>query len=142
MKQFFVDIVARDEQVYSGDADYLSIRGLDGILGIMADHAPMVGVFRPGICVLRNGDENYEWAMSEGFVSVAGNRVTLAVAFAYTADEIDASYAEDMLKKSRERLSDKRYAYSDLTGYEKIDMDFLNMLRAKAGLELVERHKS
>lgn len=131
MTDFFVDIIARDEKVYSGRANYLLLQGWDGETGILANHAPLISMIKPGICKLRDGDEEYVWAMSEGFASIVGNDIKIAVLFAYRSEEIDMEVAENTLKQAQDVINKK-------SNVEDTDEDYLKFLRAKACLNLVK----
>ena len=131
MADFFVDIIARDEKVYSGSADYLLLPGWDGETGILHNHAPLISMLKPGICKLKNGDEEYIWAMSEGFASITDNNIKIAVLFAYRPEEIDKELAEETLKQAQAVIETK-------SNFEDTDEDYLKLLRAKTCLSLVK----
>ena len=132
MSDFFVEIIARDEKVYTGKANYLLLPGWDGETGILANHAPLISMLKPGICILRNGEKEHVWALAEGFASIADNKINIAVVFAYRAEEIDENEAEKTLNQAQKEL--------DLKGrYEDTDEDYMVFLRAKACMKLIER---
>lgn len=130
MKKFSVNIVARDEKVYEGEAEYLLLPGWEGALGIYASHAPMITMIRPGKCMLSNGDKVKSWAMSEGFASVDGDNVIIAVSFAYTRDEICSEAAKEQLEKARRFVEEKQHC-------SETDVDHIMMLQAKAVLDFI-----
>ncbi len=133
MKSFFVDIVAKDEQVYSGEADYILLPGWDGEIGVFASHTPIISMLRPGVCKLRFENQELVWAMSEGFVSISGDKVTAAVTFAYSPDEIDDELAEQELESARKALSEK-------TSVSMTDEDYLKEQRALVCLKVVKEY--
>ena len=133
MKSFTVDIVAKDEKVYSGEAEYLQLPGWEGDIGIMAGHTELISMIRPGVCILRNGKEEYVWAMSEGFASITGDKVTLAVGFAFLPDEIDDESAEEMYKKASEDLRKKSV-------YSETDEKYLEFKRAEICLKVDQKY--
>ncbi len=133
MSEFVVDIIARDEKVYSGDADYLLLPGWDGETGVLANHTPFIGMLRPGLCRLNAGEERHLWAMSEGFVSISGNVVTVAVAFAYRPEEIDVDLAKKLFTEASEAISGR-------SGVSDTDDDYIKMLRAKVCIHIAETY--
>ncbi len=133
MKRFTVDIVAKDEKVYSGEAEYLQLPGWEGDIGIMAGHTELISMIRPGVCILRLDKEEHIWAMAEGFVSISGDKVTVAVGFAFPPDEIDEESAEEMYKKASEDLH-KNPAYSET------DEKYLEFKRAETCLKIVQKY--
>lgn len=133
MKRFYVDIVAKDEQVYSGEADYLLLPGWNGETGILPSHTSMIAMLKPGVCILRLDDNEHVWAMSEGFVSITKDKVTAAVNFAYSPDEIDVSLAKTLEEESRKSLSEK-------SGFNETDEDYLNLQRALTCIKVEEEY--
>jgi len=80
-----VDLVATDRKVWSGAAVSVSAPSVDGQIGILANHSPLLAVLRPGTITVRTSSGTaVEAEVSGGFVSVDDNLVTLVV------DEITA----------------------------------------------------
>lgn len=74
-----VEIVAEDHQVWSGQARSVSARTIDGEVGILPGHTPMLAVLGDGEVVVETADGSAVVAeASGGFFSVHENRVTLA----------------------------------------------------------------
>ncbi|GAB2472762.1 F0F1 ATP synthase subunit epsilon [Xylanimonas ulmi] len=83
MAELSVDLVATDRKVWSGIARQVSAPSVDGQIGILAGHTPILAVLRPGT-VRVTADEGpvFEVHVTGGFVSVDDNLVTVV------ADEI------------------------------------------------------
>jgi len=71
-----VSLVAADRELWSGEATVVNARTLDGELGVMAHHTPIMSVLAPGQIDVRTVDDGH-WvaAIDGGFISVANNRV-------------------------------------------------------------------
>ena len=50
MKEFYLKISTPAGNAYEGDATFLSVRGVEGSLGILAGHIPFVTVLKPAEC--------------------------------------------------------------------------------------------
>jgi F-type H+-transporting ATPase subunit epsilon len=75
-----VDLVSRDRKVWSGAASQVSAPSVDGQIGILANHTPLLAVLRPGtIKVETTSGPALEARVTGGFVSVDNNLVTLVV---------------------------------------------------------------
>ena len=99
-----LEIVSAERVVYSEDVDILVAPGIDGELGILPRHAPLLTVLRPGeIRVVKDGQESYI-AVSGGFMEVLGNKVTILADAAEYAEEIDIERTELALKRAQERV--------------------------------------
>ena len=73
-----VEVVSPERRVWSGEAASVSARTLDGDIGILVDHAPLLGVLVPGVVTIKGVDGvKTDFDMSGGFISVNKNRVSI-----------------------------------------------------------------
>lgn len=80
MAELSVDLVSRDRKVWSGAATQVSAPSVDGQIGILANHTPLLAVLRPGVIkVETTSGPAVEARVTGGFVSVDNNLVTLVV---------------------------------------------------------------
>jgi F-type H+-transporting ATPase subunit epsilon len=76
--QVHVDLVAVEESVWSGDADLVIARTVDGELGILPGHAPVLGqLAEPSEVRIRKPDGDLAFKVSGGFLSVTDEGVTI-----------------------------------------------------------------
>ncbi|MDX6276362.1 MAG: F-type H+-transporting ATPase subunit epsilon [Nocardioidaceae bacterium] len=98
-----IELVAADRVVWSGQASEVLARTVEGDLGVLADHAPLLSLLVPGVVIITPLEgETVHAAISEGFISVANNRVSILSEDAYLADEIDAAAAQSELEAAQE----------------------------------------
>ena len=100
-----LEIVTAERQVYSEDVDIVIAPGIDGELGILPRHSPLLTVLKPGEIRVRKGGEESSIAVSGGFLEVLGNKVTILADTAEYAEEIDLERAEEALKRAQERVA-------------------------------------
>ena len=99
-----LEIVTAERVVYSEDVSILVAPGIDGELGILPRHAPLLTVLKPGeIRVVRDGESSY-MAVSGGFMEVLGNKVTILADTAEHSEEIDIERTEEALRRAQERI--------------------------------------
>ena len=73
-----VELVSPEKKVWSGEAVSVSARTLEGDLGILTDHAPLLGVLVDGKVVIKGTDGAVsEFNVAGGFLSVSNNRVSI-----------------------------------------------------------------
>jgi F-type H+-transporting ATPase subunit epsilon len=73
-----VEVVSPEKRVWSGEATMVSARTLEGDIGILPDHAPLLGVLVEGTVSIKSTDgSSHDFAMSGGFISVSKNRVSV-----------------------------------------------------------------
>ena len=97
MAQLTVQIVTPDGLVYDHHASYVSVRTLDGEMGILPRHENMIAVLAVDeVKVKRVDDENHvNWiAVNGGVIEVANGVVTIVADSAERARDIDVSRAE------------------------------------------------
>ncbi|CAN5428128.1 hypothetical protein BH23ACT6_BH23ACT6_07370 [soil metagenome] len=86
MSQLNVSLVAADRTVWEGEASMVRVRGIEGDMGIMAGHTPLLGVLVDGeIRIDLEGGASNTVSIDSGFLSVDHDRVTIV------ADHVDAS---------------------------------------------------
>jgi F-type H+-transporting ATPase subunit epsilon len=73
-----VEVVTPEKRVWSGEAKMVSARTLDGELGVLPDHAPLLGVLADGTVSIKAADgSTNDFVINGGFISVANNRVSI-----------------------------------------------------------------
>ena len=100
-----LEIVTAERLIYSEDVDVLVAPGIDGELGILPRHAPLLTVLKPGeMRVVKDGEETY-MAVGGGFLEVLGNKVTILADTAEHVEEINVQRAEEALTRAQERVA-------------------------------------
>ena len=101
-----LDFVSQDHMVFSGEVNEILAPGIDGELGILPRHAPMITVLKPGeVLVKREGQEDVFFAVSGGWMEVLPNQVTILARTAERSDEIDVQRAEAARARAEELLA-------------------------------------
>lgn len=89
-----LDIVTAERNVYSDDVDMVTAPGIEGELGILPRHAPLMTALQPGELRIRQGDNVEFFAIGGGFMEVRPDRVIVLAESAEQAEEIDIERAE------------------------------------------------
>lgn len=89
MSQLQVELVAADRKVWSGEADMVIARSVDGELGILPGHTPLLGILVEGDVRIMTADGPHTATVDSGFLSVDRDRVII-VAEAVDASRINA----------------------------------------------------
>ncbi|MCS7254059.1 MAG: ATP synthase F1 subunit epsilon [Armatimonadota bacterium] len=107
-RSFYVEVVSPQRVVYrSGEVISLIAPGVEGYLGIMSNHAPIIVQLGIGVLTLRlsNGDI-VRVAVSGGFLEASRNRVTVICDTAEKDEEIDVERARKAYERATARLLD------------------------------------
>jgi F-type H+-transporting ATPase subunit epsilon len=96
-----VELVAADRLVWSGEARSVLARTTEGDVGILPNHAPMLSLMVDGIVDVTTADgETWIAAVDAGFLSVAGNRISILSEHAEMSHEIDLEKARADLDRA------------------------------------------
>lgn len=100
-----VEVVSADQVVWSGKASNIIAKTVDGDIGILANHSPVLAVLVPGGVEIVTPEGNREVvAVDGGFMSVAQGRVSILSEYASMAQEISLSQAEKDLAEATRRF--------------------------------------
>jgi F-type H+-transporting ATPase subunit epsilon len=109
-----LEIVTPDGKAYSEDVEMVTLTGVQGEMGILPQHIPLMTKMVPGELVVRKGGRDLFVAVGGGLVQVTGNRVNILTDMAVAADKIDEARAEEARRRAearlREKLSDEEVA--------------------------------
>ncbi|MFD1826222.1 MULTISPECIES: F0F1 ATP synthase subunit epsilon [Mumia] len=106
-----VELVSADRLLWSGEATSLMTRTLDGDIGILPGHAPVMSVLADGVVEIET-DTKETWvaAVDSGFLSVAANRVSILAESAVMSHDIDLERAKHDLERIKSEGSDDEEA--------------------------------
>jgi len=101
---FRLEIVTAERLVYSDDIDALVAWGVEGQLGILPHHAPLMTMLHPGDLMIRKDKEEEYLAISGGFLEVRPDKVIILADACERIDEIDIARAEEAKKRAQETM--------------------------------------
>ena len=106
MSSIRLDFVSQDHMVFSGDVNEIVAPGIDGQLGILPKHAPLMTILAAGeVKVKREAGEDLFFAVSGGWMEVRPDKVTILARTAERSDEIDLKRAEAARARAEELLA-------------------------------------
>src|SRR2546425_2656001 len=93
-ERIHLEVVTPERRVLEADVERVEVPGLDGELGVLPGHAPLVSLLKPaGLLTYHIDGETGEMAVSDGVVEVSADRVTVLATKATRPEEIDLSRA-------------------------------------------------
>lgn len=129
-----LDIVTAERSVFSEEVDVVVAPGIEGQLGILPHHTPLMTTLQAGELLVRKGGEELFLAISGGFLEVRPDRIIVLADTAERSEEIDLARAEAAKRRAEERLR-ARPPEVDLARAE------ASLRRAIARLQVVERRR-
>ena len=130
-----LDVVAAERVVYSEDVDMVIAPGVEGQLGILPHHTPLMTMLQPGELRVKKGGQEVSLAISGGFLEVRPDRVIVLADSAERAEEIDTARAEEAKKRAEQRIAEKT------PGIDEARLQ-ASLRRAIARLSVAERVKT
>jgi F-type H+-transporting ATPase subunit epsilon len=110
-----VDIVTAERSVLSEEGvDEVVAPGIEGELTVLPMHAPLLTMIKPGVMLIRRGNEETEFAITGGFLEVRDDKVTILADAAERAEEIDVAAAEEARRRAEQQLAQRDAAEVDL----------------------------
>jgi F-type H+-transporting ATPase subunit epsilon len=109
--KFPVEVMTPEGDAWQGEVEMLSTRTVDGEIGVLANHAPLMAMLDP--CELRlyeegsndpKGASPVRFAQGEGYLQVVENSALVLVEDAIPPDQLDRKDLEARLKESTERF--------------------------------------
>ncbi len=74
-----LEIVTPEQIVFSGEVALVTVPGTKGRFTILENHAPIISSLRKGIITYRVNDKDTSIVVSDGFVEVSKNVISIAV---------------------------------------------------------------
>lgn len=101
------DIVTPAAKLYSNDAYMVVVPGVEGEMGFLQGHVPLVSVLADGVVRIQieNGGETKRFALQGGYVQVTGQKVIILADRALPAESIDADKVRADLAELEAKLA-------------------------------------
>ena len=107
MSTIKVDVVSAEEQIFSGDAEFVALPGESGELGILPQHAPLISLIKPGFVriTMPGSKEIKQVFVAGGVIEVQPQHVTVLADTAIRSEEMDRAKTEKAIAAAREARS-------------------------------------
>jgi F-type H+-transporting ATPase subunit epsilon len=104
-----VDVVSAEEQIFSGEAEFVVLPGIMGELGIYPRHTPLLTQIKPGAVRIKiPGQANEELVFVQGgFLEVQPTHVTVLADTAIRAHDLDEKAALEAKRAAQDAMQNK-----------------------------------
>jgi len=109
-----LEIVTPERLAYSGTVDAVTLPGIEGELGVLPHHAPLVSMLGLGELRIRKAGETETFAIAGGFLQVRPDRVVVMAEMADMAAEIDIEKAQEARREAERALEGGFHEGADL----------------------------
>ncbi|GAA1436583.1 F0F1 ATP synthase subunit epsilon [Microlunatus lacustris] len=115
-----VEVVSADRVVWSGTSSNIIAKTVEGEIGILPNHSPLLAVLEPSAVVIFGEDGGREVvAVEGGFISVSQGRVSILSEYARLSSEMDVREAERELDSARQVLDSGDYSDEDRRRFDR-----------------------
>ena len=99
-----LEIITAERQVFADNVNVVVAPGIEGELGILPHHAPLITMLTPGELLIRKDGEETYMSVSGGFLEVRPDKILILADACERAEEIDIERAEAAKRRAEERL--------------------------------------
>jgi F-type H+-transporting ATPase subunit epsilon len=104
MGTFELSLVAPEEMVFLGEVDQVDMPGAEGDLGILAGHAPLVTLLRPGIVTIASGVSRSSFVVLGGLAELSQSGLTILAESAKSLEDVDLAELKAIIEGIEARL--------------------------------------
>ena len=106
MATFHFDLVSPEKLAFSGEVDQVDVPGIEGDFGVLAGHAPVVAVIRPGILTVTAGGTQQKIIVLGGLAEVSDKGLTVLADVATSVQDLDRAQFADTISGMEEKLAE------------------------------------
>ncbi len=100
------EFVSPETVLFSGDVDQVDLPGIEGDLGILPGHAPMVTLLRPGIVTIMREGQREPVVVIGGFAEMGPGGLTVLADRAGAREDFDLQSLADDIRDTEEDVAD------------------------------------
>ncbi len=108
MAALHFEFVSPERVLFSGDVEQVDLPGIEGDMGILSGHAPLVTVLRPGIVTIHRGGAREPVVVTGGFAEVGPAGLTVLADRAVARDDFDLAMLSTEIKDAEEDIADAK----------------------------------
>jgi F-type H+-transporting ATPase subunit epsilon len=132
-----LEIVTPEKVAYSDDVDSVVLPAVEGEIGVLPMHIPLMTMINPGELLVKKGAHETFLAVGEGFVTIDQTSVKVLTDMAIEWDQIDEGAAEAAVKRAQEAIANRH----ELAGEEAASVQ-VALAKSLAQLHVKRRRRS
>lgn len=136
MADFVLTIATPERQMVDERASEATVPALNGYLGILPGHAPLLSELGSGVLTWTSSGQTRALAVMGGFLEILGDRVRVLTDSAKKREEIDPAQAQERLRSAQQALAK---APSDTSAPRDYDLLLDDVRRAQAEVDIAAR---
>ena len=106
MATFHFELVSPDKISFSGEVDQVDVPGAEGDFGVLAGHAPLISLIRPGMLKIYAGGSTTEMVVLGGFAEVGPDGLTVLADVATSIEDLDRAALQAQIAKMEQDIKE------------------------------------
>ena len=106
MATFHFELVSPDKISFSDEVDQVDVPGAEGDFGVLAGHAPLIALLRPGMMTVYAGGEQTRLVVLGGFAEVGPDGLTVLADVAASAEDLDRASLQKQIAQMEQDIKE------------------------------------
>jgi F-type H+-transporting ATPase subunit epsilon len=99
MTTFHFELVSPEKIAFAGEVDQVDVPGAEGDFGVLAGHAPLIALLRPGMLTVYAGGQTTRLVVLGGFAEVGPDGLTVLADVATSVADVDRAVLQKQIAK-------------------------------------------
>ena len=106
MATFHFELVSPDKISFSGEVDQVDVPGSEGDFGVLAGHAPLIALLRPGLMTVYSGGQQTKLVVLGGFAEVGPDGLTVLADVATALEDLDRASLQKQITEIEQGIKE------------------------------------
>jgi F-type H+-transporting ATPase subunit epsilon len=106
MATFHFELVSPQNTAFSGEVDQVDVPGSEGDFGVLAGHAPLIALIRPGVMKVTVAGETTEIVVLGGFAEVGPDGLTVLADVATSVEDLDRAVLQKQIVQMEQDIKE------------------------------------
>jgi F-type H+-transporting ATPase subunit epsilon len=106
MTTFHFELVSPEKIAFSGEVDQVDVPGAEGDFGVLAGHAPLIALLRPGMMTVYAGGQATKLVVLGGFAEVGPDGLTVLADVATSLEDLDRAVLQKQIAKMEQGIKE------------------------------------
>jgi F-type H+-transporting ATPase subunit epsilon len=106
MATFHFELVSPEKIAFSGEVDQVDVPGSEGDFGVLAGHAPLISLLRPGVMTVFAGGQQTKIVVLGGFAEVGPGGLTVLADVATSLEDLDRVVLQRQIAKIEQDIKE------------------------------------
>jgi F-type H+-transporting ATPase subunit epsilon len=106
MATFHFELVSPEKIAFSGEVEQVDVPGSEGDFGVLAGHAPLIALLRPGVLTVYSGGEQARLVVLGGFAEVGPDGLRVLADVATTVEDVDRAALKAQIEQMETRVKE------------------------------------